>query len=417
MTAETTVQAPNASRNFGIDVMRGMAILLVLIHHLALPFRLPLAPSGLGEIFSRRWTNALSFNGYEAVFVFFVLSGFLIARRAMTQFGSLQAINWRMFYRQRASRIMPLLLCLLGVLCVLHALDVPGFVVHEHGQTLGRALFSALTLHLNWYEGQTSWLPASWDVLWSLSIEEVFYLAFPLLCLALPRRLLILGLAALALSLPMTRAALAGNEIWQEKAYLPGMSAIAFGVLSAIATDYFNPSRRVAISMLCAGIVGLFAVFVCGSEIWAVLKNGYMLVLCGAASLSVIACHELSFPPVRGLRWLSHMGRLSYELYLSHMFVVLPVTAMFLHYSAGERFWNFAAYPPTVLACVLLAKLCERWITRPAARWIAPQPSRAALSATSADQHGDPAVPISQANPLLSPPPIQRTAASLASTD
>ena len=363
-------QNASISRNFGIDVMRGIAILLVVIHHLALPFRLPLAPSYLGELLSRRITNSLSFNGYEAVFVFFVLSGFLIARRAIQQFGALEKIEWRVFYRQRASRIVPLLLCLLTTLCVLHALGVPGFVVHEHGQTLGRALFSALGLHLNWYEGQTSWLPASWDVLWSLSIEEVFYLAFPVLCLTLPRPLLVLALAALALSLPSTRAALAGNEIWQEKAYLPGMSAIAFGVLTAMPPAKFRPSRAFALSLLALGVFGLFGVFVFGGEVWRAIGNGSMLLLCVCTAQCVYACDALNFAPVRGLRWLAGMGRLSYEIYLSHMFIVLPVTALFLKLFEGDLFWTFAAYPPTVLACVWLGKACERCISKPAARWV-----------------------------------------------
>ena len=359
-----------SSRNFGIDVMRGIAILLVVIHHLALPFRLPLAPSGLGEVLSRRITNAISFNGYEAVFVFFVLSGFLIARRVMQQFGALEKIQWRVFYRQRASRIVPLLLCLLATLCLLHFLRVPGFVVQEHGQTLARALVSALGLHLNWYEGETSWLPASWDVLWSLSIEEVFYLAFPILCLTLPRWLLLLALTALAFSLPITRAALSGNEIWQEKAYLPGMSAIAFGVLTAMLSARRKPSRAFAISLLALGMVGLFGVFVCGGELWAVIGNGSMLLLCLAAAQCVYACDALNFAPVRGLLGLASMGRLSYEIYLSHMFIVLPVTALFLGFFDGQLFWAFAVYPPTVLACVWLGKACERWISKPAARWL-----------------------------------------------
>ncbi len=358
------------ARNFGIDVMRGIAILLVVVHHLALPFRLPLAPSGLGDLLSRRITDAISFNGYEAVFIFFVLSGFLIARRAMQQFGALDRMQWRVFYAQRARRIVPLLLCLLSILCLLHILRVPGFVVYENGQTLGRTLVAALGLHLNWYEGQTGWLPASWDVLWSLSIEEVFYLAFPLLCLMLPRRLLVLALVILTLSLPATRAALADNEIWQEKAYLPGMSAIAFGVLTSMLAAWQMPTRSFAISLLGLGVVGLLGVFVFGGELWARIGNGSMLLLCSAAAQCVYACDALNFSPVRGLRWLASMGHLSYEIYLSHMFIVLPVTALFLALFDGKLWWTFAAYLPTLLACVYLGKACERWISKPAARWL-----------------------------------------------
>ena len=38
-------------------------------------------------------------------------------------------------------------------------------------------------MHLNWLEARTGYLPAAWNVLWSLSVEEAFYLAFPLLCM------------------------------------------------------------------------------------------------------------------------------------------------------------------------------------------------------------------------------------------
>lgn len=168
-------------------------------------FRLPLGPSYLGELLGKRIVNGISFNGYESVFIFFVVSGFLITRRSLAQYGTLSNLNWRSFYMARFSRIFPLLALLLIVLSVLHLVGVDGYVVEAKGQTLWRALVSALGLHLNWYEAQTTWLPASWDVLWSLSIEEVFYLAFPILCIVLPRRLFVVLLLALALSLPWVR--------------------------------------------------------------------------------------------------------------------------------------------------------------------------------------------------------------------
>jgi len=127
----------------------------------------------------------------------------------------------------------------------------------------------------------------------------------------LPRWLLVLALAALALSLPVTRAALAGNEIWQEKAYLPGMSAIAFWVLTAMLKQQRPHSRTFAFSLLGLGLIGLLGVFDFGSELWARLGNGSMLLLCSAAAQCVFACDALNFLPVHGLRWLADMGRLS----------------------------------------------------------------------------------------------------------
>jgi peptidoglycan/LPS O-acetylase OafA/YrhL len=358
------------ARNTGIDLLRGFAILMVVVHHLALPFRLPLAPSVLGEWLPRRIINAISFNGYEAVFVFFVISGYVITRRTLERHGALHRIDWRLFYVHRASRILPLLGLLLLVLTALHLLSVPDFVVAGRGQSLAGALLSALTLTLNWYEGQTTWLPGAWDVLWSLSIEEAFYLAFPAICLVLPRRWLLGALVLLVLSLPSTRAALAGREIWQEKAYLPGMSAIACGVLTAILSQDRRPAPRVARLLTLFGVTAIAAVFVWGGYVWRSLHDASLLLLCAGAASLLVAASVAQGPPRHGLGWLAQMGRWSYEIYLSHMFVVLALTSAYQALSGGNRTWTFVVYVPAVMLCALLGRWLHVGFSEPARRWL-----------------------------------------------
>lgn len=354
-------------RNSGLDALRGLAIFLVILHHLALPFRLPLRDGALAEMLHPRVIGMLSHNGYLAVYVFFVLSGFLIARRAIERYGDLSRIQWRAFYRQRFARIAPLLLALLIVLSALHALGVPGYVIDKNGQSLGRALVAAVFLHINWYEGQVGWLPASWDVLWSLSIEELFYLAFPLACLWLPRRGLMLALLLLLSSLPITRGLADGNDIWQEKAYLPAMSAIAGGVLAAMLAQSWHFSLGFARALVACGTLAFAIQLWAPGELWRALGHGSILYIALAAILLVLGLHRVRWRAAP--RWLTRMGRLSYELYLTHMFVVLSIVAAYK--AAGlDGYWGVLAYPPAVALCVLLAIAVERWISRPAAAWL-----------------------------------------------
>ena len=357
-------------RNTGIDLLRGLSILLVVLHHIGL--RMPLRKTALLDVFPRTLLSALNFNGYEAVFIFFVISGFLIAGNALRRSGSLSNIDLRAFYARRFSRIAPCLLLLVAVLSLLHLAGAADYTIDRAGQSLPRAIVAALGFHLNWYEGMTGYLPGNWDVLWSLSIEEVFYLGFPIVCLLTRRSgILVPMLVLLALSLPWTHAALAGNEIWQEKAYLPGMAAIATGVLGALIVQrWCSVSRGIAWALGMTGALGLYLVMFEGKLLWQTMRDGYMLVLTAAALCLVLAsAWTTGVTPRRGLGWLRSWGRLSYEIYLTHMFVVYGTVRIFKA-MGGDMSLGFLWYVPALALCWLLGHLVERYVSTPAERWL-----------------------------------------------
>ncbi len=365
-----------SGRNPGIDVIRGLSIILVVIHHTAL--RIPLMKTGLSAIVPAPLLAGLSWDGYEAVFVFFVVSGFLIAGNSIRRWGRLSQIRPGLFYVMRAARILPCLLILVAALSLLHLFGISDYTITGDGQSLAGAIVSALGLHLNWYEGRTGYLPGGWDVLWSLSIEEVFYLAFPLVCLVLGRTKL--GLAAffavLALSLPASLNALShASEIWREKAYLPGMAAIAMGVGAALLVEAVpKPSRIIAAAAGWLGVAALASLFWWESAFNRLLGNGLMLVLTGSVALLMIAFHSGwgSRSAARGTSWLRSYGVLSYEIYLTHMFVVFSIVGLFRMSGSDLRF-GWVWFVPSLLLSWGLGVVVDRVVSSRADRWIRAQ--------------------------------------------
>lgn len=353
-------------RSPGIDTLRGVSIVLVVIHHLGL--RLPLHKTEAAAWVPVFVLKGLIFNGYEAVFLFFVISGFLITRHTLERDAGLASIDWRGFYVRRLARIAP---CLLGIIAILlgcHLSGVPNYVIDASRQSPMGATLSALTFTLNVYEGRTGWLPGGWDVLWSLSIEECFYLAFPLICLGLGRtRWLVPLLLVLVVSVPFTRAAIAGNEIWQEKAYLPGMGAIAAGVLAALfATRHGSLSPWTRRCLAGIGVLALILVMFSGGWLWHAIHEGYLLVLIGAAVCLVLSAPE-GGRVLPGTMWLRSMGQASYEIYLTHMFVVFSLVGI-ARMTGTDTAAGWIWYVPTLGLCWMLGWLVSRYLSEPANR-------------------------------------------------
>jgi peptidoglycan/LPS O-acetylase OafA/YrhL len=336
--AAPTSQPASAQRLDGVDILRGLSILAVVILHVNIRIALdktPLGPflaSAVGSALDLK--RILVWNGFNGVVIFFAVSGFLITSNCLRRWGSLRDISLPGFYRLRFARIAPLLVALLAVSSALHFAHVQGFTIDTAKVSWARTMVAALTFHMNWLEAHFGYPPANLDVLWSLSVEEVFYLGFPLACLLLRggRGLVVFLLTFVALG-PFARTLFTQNEMWADHSYLSCMDAIALGCLAAMAAKRFPLAPRWLLGLRGAGLSLMvlvtccrplcrrFGIFQHGLDV-TLLALGTALVLVAIAQGSQ-AGGRLTAP----LRW---FGRNSYEIYLTHSFVAVLGAQIFV---------------------------------------------------------------------------------------
>ena len=345
MTSDGAAIAPGVTtgrpRLDGIDVLRGLSILAVILLHINI--RIPLDKSAAGQLISKDGLRILLWNGYNGVIVFFAVSGFLITTNCLQRWGTLRDVAIRGFYRLRFARIAPLLLALLALSSALHFARVAGFVIDSSKFSWAQAMFSALTFHLNWLEARHGYLPANLDVLWSLSIEEMFYVFFPLVCFGLRggRALIVLLLAFVAVG-PFARTVLTQNEMWADHSYLSCMDAIALGCMAAMAAKRFVIGRKMLLAVRVTGLALMILVTCFRRQCWqlGLYKHGLdVTALALGTALLLMAIAQGGKPGswlTAPLRW---FGRNSYEVYLTHSFVVVTLTQLFV--ATGSRYaWS-----------------------------------------------------------------------------
>jgi peptidoglycan/LPS O-acetylase OafA/YrhL len=349
-SAAATVEAPVArsARAVGPDLMRAVAILTVMLWHLAKPARVGV----LADISPWSWLG---------VDVFFVLSGYLIGGQLMARLAQGKRIDFADFYLRRAFRILPAFLVVLSLYLL-----VPS--MHE-----GKGMLPAwrfLTFSMNW--NLDSKLTGTFSSAWSLCVEEYFYLLAPFAVLALRGRAQWIGLVIAGLILVGGMALRAGLyntvsdqpwNLYMAKLYYPTwvrLDGLLLGVLLA-AGRTFHPQTMARWLPGWAALVG--GLVTLAGSLMVIGDNGPHMAFAGAAfgyPLFSLACALLLSASLDAEPWLSRvplpgvagLATLSYSLYLVHK----PVYALDKAWLGSEALTGWPAlvlYACTVLTAAL----------------------------------------------------------------
>jgi peptidoglycan/LPS O-acetylase OafA/YrhL len=362
----------SSTRSARIDFLRGVSIFAVLTLHFSLTYDLVKSP--LARVVPARWIHAAVINGNYGVTIFFVISGFLITSNNLQRYGRLADVRLRQFYAFRFSRIVPPLLLALCIILLLGLLNVPSFTNAKQGHTLPSAFFviailSVLTFWHNVLMQIFGYFNYCLNIYWSLSVEEVFYLSFPVACALLKRDRFIIALCLAAILVgPAYRSVHRDNEILFMYAYPACFDAIAIGCLAAVLQRKFRIGAQTGMLVRMLAGVGLASCYfagIAGHETF-----GFSLIALCAAGLLVnpfeASAQAATFIPSRALCW---FGRHSYELYLFHIILLGGIRDWVPKQSLPDA-WKLPLFLLFVLLSGLIAGIVARYLADPINAWL-----------------------------------------------
>jgi peptidoglycan/LPS O-acetylase OafA/YrhL len=308
--------------NPGLDGIRALAVLGVIAYH-------------------EGWAGG----GLLGVGVFFVLSGYLITDLLLSEVRRTRALALGSFWRRRARRLLPALFVMLFV-------TVAWATLFDRAQLPGLRsdLLPAVFYFSNWWYifQHVSYFggfgpPAALGHLWSLAIEEQFYLLWPLLLLAAlrwvrDRRLIVAGVLALAVG-SATEMALLYHQYTDPTRIYDGTDTRAFALLIGAALAFAWPrdrfvapigpeARRVIEGAGAAAAVGILALYWSTGEYDPFVYRGGMVLLSVLTAVLIAACvHPGSrLRRVLGTGPLRWTGERSYGMYLWQVPVIVLTT-------------------------------------------------------------------------------------------
>ena len=325
-----------------IDGLRALAIIPVVWFHSGLP--------GLP-------------GGFTGVDTFFVISGYLITALIHRE---VQAGQFRFsrFYQRRVRRIAPALLLVLAATSITASLLLLPYEFDAFGRSVIASLLMVPNVHF-WREGGYFALGESITPLlhlWSLGVEEQFYLFFPVALIVAERlgkvkpALLIVGILSLGACIiasnisPGASFYLLPTRAWE----LLAGSLLAVGAIR-VPLAIKGPAAAIGVAMLAAAALLLNKSMVFPGWIAAIPVLGACLVIGGGERTQVARLLSGSVPVL--------IGRISYSLYLWHW----PIFVLMRHYRASAVLpigWSIAG----IVLAFLLAYCSYRWIEQPARR-------------------------------------------------
>lgn len=348
----------------GLEGLRAFAVLAVILYHLDIP-----------GLFS---------SGFLGVDIFFTVSGFLITAQLIRQFQTDGTIAIGNFYLKRARRLFPAVLGLL-IFCIL----ITEWFVSDAAWRTRSDLLPALFYFSNWWQifseqsyFEMSGRPALLQHLWSLAIEEQFYIAWPLVLLVILRRFRERGVLVVAAALALLSSSwmiyLSARHGYPQsqdpsRIYL-GTDTHTMGLfLGASLAAAWNPWKSHAApgTQVRRALTDLLGLICISALLWAMLfvteydralyQGGFFWVCLFSIGLVFAASQKDStlsaWLSVRPLAWL---GKRSYGLYLWHW----PVFALLRpEFELSDNAWVQAAIRLTLT--LILTELSYRLIENP----------------------------------------------------
>ena len=338
----------------GLNALRFYAALSVVFAHLTVSF-IPMRPWGVPEM-PFRW---LFLSGWDSVNLFLVLSGFLIGYLLLNEVRATRTTDLKRFWIRRSLRIWPLYYAV----ALPAVLILPSLALAAQNAAPLTPVGGLLILLL-----QPHWLTTTYlgpfAHLWSLGLEETFYIVFPFL-IRRPRHVLNVAFAILVLRYALEIVAhTTGFPAFGDLLFVLRFECILVGVLGAYVYVYSPGVTQVLYRLwVQRGGWGLFALIVVfGTEVQSVTYNlasgvVFLIVILNVAT-NADAIVRLKHPA------LEELGKLSYALYMWH-YPALFVAVVLIHWIPDPGVYSVLLYGLTVGLTFVAAYLSHRFLETP----------------------------------------------------